>query len=340
MSENSKIEWTDHTWNPWQGCRKVSPGCQNCYMYRDKIRFGHNPLEVIRSKPATFKKPLSWKEPAKVFVCSWSDFFIEDADPWRDEVWRIIQKCSHLTFQILTKRPENIKGRLPAGWPFKNVWLGVTAENQEQFEERVPVLQEVPAVIKFISVEPMLENIYLDDLSGIDWVICGGESGANARSMHPGWARDLKDQCEEEGIPFFMKQMSRGVAIPPYLQGKEFPDEIPKKPSRIIAPPTRQKMLHGEILEIFCNDGQVYQLSELAKTIPLTSSALSSRLKNMGWEHPEILSAKILSERASQRKSNGVMVCNKDVTDLSQLSNRIRTENLFKIKEFTKFDLM
>ena len=113
MAENSKIQWTDHTWNPWQGCRKVSPGCLNCYMYRDKKRYGQDPATVVRSKPPTFNKPLKWHDPAKVFVCSWSDFFIEDADEWRDDAWEIMRRTPHLTYQILTKRPRNIKDRLP-----------------------------------------------------------------------------------------------------------------------------------------------------------------------------------------------------------------------------------
>ena len=157
MGKNSSVDWTDHSWNPWQGCRKVSPGCLNCYMYRDKTRYGQDPATVIRSQPKTFNSPLRWKnEPAKVFVCSWSDFFIEDADPWRDDAWEIIRKCPHLTFQLLTKRSKNIKDRLPDDWPLPNVWLGVTAENQEQADRRIPVLLQIPAAVRFVSIEPML----------------------------------------------------------------------------------------------------------------------------------------------------------------------------------------
>lgn len=116
MGKNSGIEWTDHTWNPWQGCLKVSPGCKQCYMYRDKKRYGQDPMVVVRSKPGTFRKPLQWKQPAKVFTCSWSDFFIEQADNWIDDAWNIIRQTPHLTYQILTKRPENIKDRLPEDW--------------------------------------------------------------------------------------------------------------------------------------------------------------------------------------------------------------------------------
>lgn len=246
MGKNSNIDWTNHTWNPWQGCKKVSPGCANCYMYRDKKRFGQDPEKVIRSKPATFNKPLSWEEPARVFVCSWSDFFIENADEWRDEAWEIMRKTPHLTYQLLTKRPENIKDRLPDDWPLPNVWLGVTAENQEMADKRIPVLLKIQAAVQFVSVEPMIGPVKLKPewllcLSDgqymnivecghglINWVICGGESGPGARNMDPAWASELKHQCSDAGWAFFMKQMS-GVskaqreAISEHLMMREFP---------------------------------------------------------------------------------------------------------------------
>ncbi len=106
MSENTKISWADHTVNFWQGCKKVSSGCKNCYMFRDKKRYGQDASVVVRSKPPTFNKPLLWKDPARVFVCSWSDFFIEEADLWREEAYDIMRKTPHLTYLILTKRPE------------------------------------------------------------------------------------------------------------------------------------------------------------------------------------------------------------------------------------------
>ena len=241
MGLNSGVDWTDHTWNPWQGCRKVSPGCAHCYMYRDKARYGQDPATVMRSKPATFNAPLKWKDPARVFVCSWSDFFIEDADPWREEAWEIMRRTPHLTYMLLTKRPENILTRLPAGWPLPNVWLGVTAENHEQACSRIYHLLLIPAPCRFVSVEPMLGPVDmveavglamldLDMLGssdqGIHWVICGGESGPDAREMTPEWAAEIKRQCKEAGVPFFMKQMSRKAPIPEFLQGREFPGSI------------------------------------------------------------------------------------------------------------------
>jgi protein gp37 len=199
-------------------------------MFRDKKRFGQNPETVVRSSDATFNKPLSWKEPAKVFVCSWSDFFIEEADGWRDDAWEIIRKCPHLTFLLLTKRPLNFIGGLPADGIPDNVWFGVTAENQEQWDERVKVLQLFGKAKTFVSVEPMLGYVYMRPSQRyyIDWVICGGESGPNARPMTHNWAESLKRQCLVLEIPFFMKQMSgktkreRGD-IPEQLLLREFP---------------------------------------------------------------------------------------------------------------------
>lgn len=253
MGDTTSIAWTQKTYNCWHGCKKVSLGCQNCYMFRDKKRYGQDPEKVIRSRPATFNRPLHWKEPAMVFVCSWSDFFIEDADEWRDEAWDIIRKTPHLTYQILTKRPENIQGRLPADWPLKNVWLGVTAENQEMADKRIPLLLEIDAYVHFVSMEPLigpvdLQNLvigkshYFDSLfcdvdpedddpykgRSITWVIVGGESGPNARPMRKKWANDIKNQCKDNDVPFFMKQMSGKTKkeredIPEYLMLRQFP---------------------------------------------------------------------------------------------------------------------
>lgn len=230
MGENSNISWCDHSWNPWQGCHKVSPGCQKCYMFRDKKRYGQDPENIHRSSVATFSAPLKWKDPARVFVCSWSDFFIEEADEWRNEAWDIMRLTPHLTYLLLTKRPENIATRLPAGWPFKNVWLGVTAENQEQYDRRVMVLNQFVFIVPvlFVSIEPMLGPIHLHSVTPKMWVICGGESGPHAREMDLSWAESLKDRCEDLGVPFFMKQMSGKTkaereAIPPHIDIQEFP---------------------------------------------------------------------------------------------------------------------
>jgi protein gp37 len=216
MGKNSHIEWTQHTWNPWRGCHKVSPGCKFCYMFRDQKRYGRDPNTVVRSK-TTFLDPLKWTELALVFTCSWSDFFIEEADEWRDDAWAVIREAGNLTFQILTKRPENIEGRLPDNWGdgWDNVWLGVSAECQSCADVRIPILLSIPAKLRFVSVEPMLEQMSLRRwLPDLDWVICGGESGPHqanpktARPMHMRWARELRDQCRYFGVPFFFKQAS------------------------------------------------------------------------------------------------------------------------------------
>ena len=209
MAENSKIEWTDNTWNPWQGCKKVSAGCQFCYMYRDKKRYGQEPSKVVRSKDATFNKPLKWNEPARVFTCSWSDFFILQAKEWVSDAWDIIRRTPHLTYLILTKRPENIATMLPADWGdgYANVWLGVSVEN-ESYLHRVNALASVPAALRFVSYEPALSFVDWEfhmAKGWIDWLISGGESGSG-RLAKLEWFENARDQCAEYGIPYFHKQ--------------------------------------------------------------------------------------------------------------------------------------
>src|ERR1700752_1072559 len=161
MGDTTKIEWTSATWNPWRGCSKVSPGCAHCYMFTEQRRYGRDPSVVTRCSDSTFYAPTrakKWRElpeGALVFTCSWSDWFHEDADPWRDEAWEVIHQRPDLTWQILTKRPERIAGRLPAWWGDadceapENVWLGVSIENR-RFVHRADVLREVPAAVRFI----------------------------------------------------------------------------------------------------------------------------------------------------------------------------------------------
>lgn len=244
MGKNSGVDWCDYSHGFWYGCRRVSPGCLNCYAERQMTRFKQDFNTVTRAKG--FNAPLGWRVPGLVFVCPQSDFFIEDADRWRDSAWDIIRRTPHLTYLILTKRPQNISSRLPYDWPIYNVWLGVTAENQAMADKRVPILLTIPATVRFVSVEPMLERVDLrhvfthqnsafDALTGrnlthgikdsgvIDWVICGGETGPDARFMAPAWALNLAGQCQDAGTAFFMKQMSRGASVPACLQIKEYP---------------------------------------------------------------------------------------------------------------------
>jgi len=211
MGNTTEISWTDATWNPWRGCHKVSAGCANCYMFPGQRQYGLDPAQVIRAARGTFRAPLSkmWQTGRKIFTCSWSDFFIAEADPWRAEAWDVIRQTPQHTYQVLTKRPERIAANLPAdwgaGWP--HVWLGVTAEDQKTAERRLPILREIPAAVRFVSCEPMLEPMR-PDLAGLAWVICGGESGPNRRPFAKPWAAYLRQQCRAAGVAFYFKQGS------------------------------------------------------------------------------------------------------------------------------------
>lgn len=206
MGERTGIAWTEKTWNPWMGCERVSAGCDHCYMFSEQTRYGHDPNVVRRSK-TTFTAPLRWKEPARVFTCSWSDWFHADADQWRDEAWAIIKQTPHLTYQILTKRPARIARHLPSDWGsgYPNVWLGVSAETQEWYTRRASALLDVPARVHFVSAEPLLGPII--PTPRVDWVIAGGESGPGARPCEEAWLRRLRDDCAALGTAFYLKQL-------------------------------------------------------------------------------------------------------------------------------------
>jgi protein gp37 len=208
MSEHTGIEWTDATWNPWHGCHKVSPGCKFCYMYREKHRYGQDPNVVNRSK-TKFTEPLKWITPRMVFTCSWSDWLIEEADQWREQAYEIIRMTKRHIYQILTKRPERAAGRVPIP-PLPNIWFGVSVENRATLH-RVDTLREIPAELRFLSLEPLLEDLGKLNLSGIDWVIAGGESGPGARASSPDWFRSIRDQCQVAAVPFFFKQWGEFV---------------------------------------------------------------------------------------------------------------------------------
>src|SRR3972149_188302 len=188
MGRHTKIEWASSSWNPWMGCAKVSEGCRNCYAQRDMKRFGRDFGTPTRSK-TTFEDPLKWKEPRRIFVCSWSDFFLETVPPdWREDAWAVMRQAPQHTYLLLTKRPQNIAGMLPKTWtamPYPNVWLGVSAENQRRADGRIPLLLQVPAAVHFVSAEPLLGPIRLQawwlplvNATGpaLDWVITGGQS--------------------------------------------------------------------------------------------------------------------------------------------------------------------
>ena len=260
MADKSRIEWCDATWNPVTGCTQISEGCDNCYAkrYAERFRgrFGYpadDPFRVTFHEDR-LEQPLRWQKPRKIFVCSMGDLFHDDVlDSCIVRILDIIWQAEKHTFLILTKRPERMQRIMGAPsalncyghqWPFPNLWLGVTAENQRTADERIPILLDTPAAVRFVSVEPMLGPVDISpwdkcDLCGrlrnsfdgvwgspfcyehynpfngcegtykqnaLDWVVCGGESGPGARPMHPYWVRSLRDQSVNAGVPFFFKQ--------------------------------------------------------------------------------------------------------------------------------------
>lgn len=284
MADNTKIEWTDATWNPITGCSVVSPGCTNCYaMKLAGTRLKNHPTRAglttdskagpvwngkVRFNESTLRDPLKWRRPRMIFVCAHGDLFAENVpDEWIDQVFAVMALAPQHTFQVLTKRPERMRDYLTraagngrqdirnhlawevtsivmnlwhpdwksegidgphrsrgiaafTAWPLPNVWLGVSVEDQKRADQRIPILLETPAAIRWISAEPLLgpleivRHLELGHLyselglssPGLDWVVVGGESGHDARPMHPNWARSLRDQCAATDTPFLFKQ--------------------------------------------------------------------------------------------------------------------------------------
>lgn len=262
MSDKTHIEWTDATWNVVTGCAKVSQGCKNCYALRDWPRLAANPKTVyfgreftdVRCHSERLEIPMRWTKPRRIFVNSMSDLFHPDVpDFFIDQVFAVMARARHHTFQVLTKRPDRMREYLNTRdrtesilfascsvpccamewireWPLPNVWLGVSVEDQDAADERIPLLLQTPAAVRWISAEPLLGPINLSrylsprqtvnpdgyggdvgvgwttDFTTLDWVIAGGESGPKARPMHPVWARSLRDQCAAAGVPFHFKQ--------------------------------------------------------------------------------------------------------------------------------------
>lgn len=253
MAEHSKIEWTDHTFNPWEGCQKVGPGCDHCYAETRNARFGggYAPnwgpwAPRRRTSKANWRKPLQWQAKAaefmaqhgrrqRVFCASLADVFDNAVDhTWRDDLWELIYSTPDLDWLLLTKRIGNVHSMLPVrGKLPSNVWLGATITSQAEADRDIPKLMDVPARVRFLSMEPLLGPVDLTRISpdtfaatanaltgvwkwdggpkkkeapALDWVIVGGESGPGARPMHPDWARSLRDQCQAADVPFLFKQ--------------------------------------------------------------------------------------------------------------------------------------
>ena len=258
MGKTTGIEWTDSTWNPIRGCSRVSEGCRNCYAESIAARFsgigrpyrGLASFKIIgkgtpgeRLEPhwtgevrfieEHLEDPLHWKEPKKIFVNSMSDLFHPGVkDEWLVAITDVMARAPQHTYQILTKRPDRMRTFLEVGlscaadfertfsqrWPPPNWWFGVSVENEETAEYRIPILAECPAPVRFVSYEPALGPISFANIAmkinkdnrfitpPFEWLICGGESGPHARPMHPDWAKSARDYCYAVGIPFFFKQ--------------------------------------------------------------------------------------------------------------------------------------
>ena len=224
MAEKTKIEWCDATFNPWRGCQKVSPGCDNCYAEvttkRLKLAEWGPGAERVPQSEKYWRQPRNWNAAAakagerrKVFCGSMIDVFDNQAPPGSHErLWALIQDTPNLDWQLLTKRPENIAEMLPDDWGegYPNVWLGVSAEDQVRYDHRWPILAKIPAAIYFVSYEPALGPILFRKITRTiwcpDWIIVGGESGPGARPMDPQWARQVRDDCPGSGTAFFFKQ--------------------------------------------------------------------------------------------------------------------------------------
>jgi protein gp37 len=240
MSLNSAIEWTDATWNPTTGCRKVSPGCDNCYaatLAKRLKAMGNRRYQIDGPDGQGFGlslhwdklvEPLSWGRPRRVFVNSMSDLFHPGVPrDFLDRAFETMAGCPHHEFQILTKRPTRMARemtRLVArlGGPLSNVWLGTSIENQEWAGKRIPHLLTTPAVVRFLSCEPLIDRVtlepWLDARPGLHWVIVGGESGPGHRAIDIAWVRQLRDECLDAGVPFFFKQWG---GITPKSGGRE-----------------------------------------------------------------------------------------------------------------------
>jgi protein gp37 len=258
MSDNTRIEWTDATWNPIRGCTKISPGCAHCYAETFAERFrgvkGH-PYEQgfdLRLVPEKLADPLKWPRPRMVFVNSMSDLFHDDVpDDYIQEVVRIMLLADWHTYQVLTKRSERMRKLLQTSLhhaaAVPQIWWGVSVENRRDGLPRVDDLRASPAATRFLSVEPLLEDLGRLDLTGIHWVIAGGESGPGFRPMNGAWVTAIRDQCQSAGVPFFFKQWGgvHKAKTGRSLDGQTY-DEVPARATRAAVDNERRKALMAE----------------------------------------------------------------------------------------------
>jgi len=247
MSASSKIEWTDSTWNPVRGCTKVSPGCKHCYAETFAERFrgvkGH-PFEFgfdLRLVPEKLGDPIRWSTPRRIFVNSMSDLFHEDvSDDYIDKICRVMLAANWHTYQVLTKRAHRmsqlLRTKFKRAAAASNIWWGVSVENRRHGLPRIDLLRRVRPAVAFLSVEPLLEDLGHFDLTGIRWVIVGGESGHGARPIDSAWVRSIRAQCQRERVPFFFKQWGgvRKAEAGRTLDGQTY-DEFPPTEPRPVA---------------------------------------------------------------------------------------------------------
>jgi len=253
MSIQSHIEWTDATWNPVRGCTKISPGCKHCYAETFAERFrgvkGH-PYEQgfdLRLVPSKLQEPLRWKAPKMIFVNSMSDLYHEGVpDAYIESVVDVMIEANWHTYQVLTKRSGRLRqllnGRLRFAGDQGHIWWGVSVENKQHGLSRIDDLRASPARVRFLSIEPLLEDLGTIDLSGIDWVIVGGESGYAARPMQKHWVTSIQRQCAQNRIPFFFKQWGgrQKSKTGRLLDGRtydEMPTQQPTTPLSFSEPP-------------------------------------------------------------------------------------------------------